>query len=97
MDNPKRRKHLEMLSPELTSELCAERFGAVLRRWTGDMRNAAKRIGRRISTDPRAIENYIYGKHCPPAVKLIELMAECPPLLDEVNRLVAERRAGRGE
>jgi hypothetical protein len=96
MDNDRRKVRLEMLSTELTSELCAERFSLVLRRWTGDMRNAAKRIGRRISTDPRAIENYIYGRHCPPAAKLIELMAECEELAVEVNRLVEERRAGRG-
>ena len=88
---------LEMQAAELTAELCAERFGAVLRRWTADMRGATKRIGRRISADPRVVENYIYGRHCPPAAKLIELMAECQELADEVNRLVAERKASRGD
>ena len=51
----------------LTSELCAERFGTVLRRWTGEMRNASKRLARSICADPRVVENYIYGRHCPPA------------------------------
>ena len=80
----------------ITAEDCAERFGAILRRHTGEMRNAAKRLGRRIGADPRVVENYIYGRHCPPAAKLIELMAACDELAEEVNRLVAERRAERG-
>lgn len=87
---------LEMSAATITAELCAERFGTVLRRWTSDMRNASKRIGRVIDADPRVVENYIYGRHCPPAAKLIELMAECDDLANEVNRLVAERRASRG-
>jgi hypothetical protein len=86
---------LEMRNSELTTELCAERFSSVLRRWTGSMRNAAKRVGRSIGTDPRAVENYIYGRTCPPAAKLIELMAECEDLADEVNRLVEEVRESR--
>jgi hypothetical protein len=86
---------LEMRNTELTAELCAERFSSVLRRWTGTMRNAAKRVGRAIGTDPRAVENYIYGRTCPPAAKLIELMAECEDLADEVNRLVEEVRESR--
>lgn len=81
----------------ITAEDCAERFGRVLRRYACDTRNAAQRLGDKIGADPRAVENYIYGRHCPPAAKLIELMAECPTLADEVNLLVAERRAARGE
>jgi len=81
----------------ITAEDCAERFGVILRRHTREMRNAAKRIARQIDADPRVVENYIYGRHCPPAAKLIELMAECTDLADEVNRLVAERRAARGD
>ena len=80
----------------LTPELCAERISAVLRRsylWT---RFADKLLAERINADPRAVQNYLYGSHCPPAHKLIELMAECSELADEVNRLVAERRAARG-
>lgn len=96
MDKSSAKARLEMQTQELTAELCAERFSVVLRRWTGDMRNAAKRIGRRLNTDPRAIENYIYGRHCPPAAKLIDLMAECEDLADEVMRLVQERRTQKG-
>ena len=97
MDKSSAKVRLEMYAQELTPELCAERFSLVLRRWTGDMRNAAKRIGRAIGTDPRAVENYIYGRHCPPAAKLIDLMAECDDLANEVMRLVAERKAQRAE
>lgn len=96
MDKCSAKVRLEMNRLELTPQLCAERFSVVLRRWTGDMRNAAKRIGRRTNTDPRAIENYIYGRHCPPAAKLIELMAECEGLADEVMRIVEERRTQKG-
>ncbi len=93
MDKRSARVRLEMQASELTSELCAERFSTVLRRWTGDMRNAAKRIGRKIGADPRAVENYIYGRHCPSAAQLIKLMANCRELADEVNLLVEEERA----
>lgn len=83
------------MSNNFTTKACASRFSDILRQWTGDMRNAAKRLGRRIGSDPRAVENYIYGRSCPPAVVLIELMAECQELADEVNKMVAERRANR--
>ena len=84
------------MSDALTAEDCARRFSRVLRReyqWT---KCADKWIARRIDVDQRTAQNYLYGAHCPPAHKLIELMAECSGLADEVNRLVAERRAARG-
>ena len=90
----RKRVRLEMHAA-ITAEDCAERFGTILRRHTGDMRNASKRLARKIGADPRVVENYIYGRHCPPAAKLIELMAECADLAEEVNRLVAQRRAAR--
>lgn len=81
----------------LTADDCAERFSSVLRRKFAWTRCADKWIAGRIGVDQRAAQNYLYGKHCPPAHKLIEMMAECSELADEVNRLVAERRAARGE
>jgi predicted transcriptional regulator len=95
MDKKSAGLRLKMHAPAITAEVCAERFGGALRRWTSDMRNASKRVARQIDADPRVVENYIYGRHCPPAAKLIELMAECQELADEVNRLVQERRAAR--
>jgi hypothetical protein len=80
-----------------TADSCAERFSTVLRRKFAWTKCADKWIAGRIGSDERTVQNYLYGKHCPPAHKLIELMAECSELADEVNRLVAERRAARGE
>lgn len=96
MDNGSGKGRLEMHGT-LTADDCAERFSAVLRRKFAWTRCADKWIADRIGADQRAAQNYLYGKHCPPAHKLIELMAECNELADEVNRLVAERRAARGE
>jgi hypothetical protein len=81
----------------LTADDCAARFSTVLRRRFAWTKCADKFIAGRIGADPRAAQNYLYGKHCPPAHKLIELMAECSELADEVMALVAERRAARGE
>lgn len=86
---------LEMHNQELSAELCARRTGAALQRWAVRMRYAARRIGDMIGTDRRAVENYLYGQHCPPMNKLIELMAECDELCAEVNKMVAERREAK--
>jgi hypothetical protein len=86
---------LEMIVT-LTADDCALRLSAVLRRafqWT---KCSDKWIAQRIDVDQRTAQNYLYGKHCPPAHKLIELMAVCSELADEVNKLVLERRAARG-
>ena len=95
MSNDRANRYLEMPIEEFTAESCAERIGIVLRQWSGDMRNATKRIGRRIGADPRVVKNYLYGTHCPPVAKLIEMMADCEPLVQEVNKMVTERRAER--
>jgi len=95
VDNPRGKGHLEMYN-HLTAEDCALRFSAVLRRHFQWTRCADKFIARRIGVDRRVAQNYLYGVHNPPTHKLIELMAEVSELADEVNRLVAERRAARG-
>jgi hypothetical protein len=87
--------YLEMIVT-LTADDCALRLSAVLRRafqWT---KCSDKWIAQRIDVDQRTAQNYLYGKHSPPAHKLIELMAVCSELADEVNKLVMERRAARG-
>jgi hypothetical protein len=95
VDNPRGKGRLEMYN-HLTADDCAHRFSTVLRRHFQWTRCADKFIARRIGVDRRVAQNYLYGVHCPPAHKLIELMAEVSELADEVNRLVAERRAARG-
>ena len=86
-----------MQTVAITQELCAERIGAVLRRWALDMRFAATIIGRKIGADPRVMENYMRGIHWPPVTKLIALMAECEELEKEVLELVRlQREATKG-
>jgi hypothetical protein len=94
--NASEKAHLEM-ARELTAEDCALRISAVPRRKFAWTKCADKWIAARIGADRRTAQNYLYGKHSPPAHKLVELMAECSELADEINRLVAERRAARGE
>lgn len=48
-------------------------------------------------TTPRTAENWLAGTHAPNGEKLINLMAANPELEAEILRLVAERRAARGE
>ncbi len=87
--------YLKMLDGPLNAELCAERFGIVLRRWTSDMRDATKKVAQRINADPRVVKNYLQGRHCPPADKMIALMAESQEFADEINAIVAELRNAR--
>lgn len=61
------------------------------------LKNAAKLLARAANATPRAAENWLAGMHAPNGEKLIALMSECKELADEINRLVAERRAARGE
>lgn len=96
MGNERPRGRLEMAGA-LTANDCAERISTVLRRKFAWMRCADKWLASRIGADQRAAQNYLYGKHCPPAHKLIEMMAECDELAAEINKIVAERRAARGD
>lgn len=69
----------------------------VLRREYGPLKHATKLLARHARTTPRTAENWLAGTHAPNGEKLLNLMAECTTLADEVNRLVAERRAARGD
>lgn len=70
-------------------------FGAIQREYA-PLKHAAKLLARHAGTSPRTAENWLAGTHAPNGEKLLNLMAECRSLADEVNRLVAERRAARG-
>jgi len=65
----------------------------VLRREYAPLKHAAKLLARHARSTPRTAESWLAGTHAPNGEKLVNLMAECPALADEVNRLVAERRA----
>jgi len=68
-----------------------------IKRTLGPLKHAAKLLARASGTTPRNAENWLAGVHAPNGENLVELMAECSDLADEINRLVAERRAARGE
>lgn len=69
----------------------------VIRRNYAPLKHAAKLLARAAGTTPRTAENWLAGSHAPNGEKLLNLMAACDELADEVNRLVAERRAARGD
>lgn len=62
----------------------------------GKRPNAAKLLARHARTSYRTAENWLAGICAPNGEKLVDLMANCEPLADEVMRLVAERRTQRG-
>lgn len=59
------------------------------------LRSAAEYLARAANKTPRAAKNWLSGTNAPDAEALIELMASCSSIADEVERLVAERRAAR--
>ena len=58
-------------------------------------RFAAEMLARASKKSPRAARNWLSDRNAPDAEALIELMASCSSIADEVERLVAERRAAR--
>ena len=62
----------------------------------GSKPNAAKILARHARTSYRTAENWLAGICAPNGEKLVDLMASCDALADEVMRLVAERKKQRG-
>jgi hypothetical protein len=59
------------------------------------LRSAAEMLARASYRTPRAAKNWLDGANAPDAAALIELMAASNAIADEVNALVAARRAAR--
>ncbi|WP_155820362.1 hypothetical protein [Komagataeibacter europaeus] len=59
------------------------------------LRCAAEMLARAAGRTPRAAKNWLSGTNAPDAEALIELMASCNTIADEVNALVEERRKAR--
>jgi len=59
------------------------------------LRFAQELLARASGRTPRAARNWLDGRCTPDAEALIELMASCNSIADEVNALVAERKAAR--
>ena len=60
----------------LTSEGLAERISSVMRASYGETRHAITSLSRRLCADPRAVENWMYGRCAPRSAELVRLMAE---------------------
>lgn len=67
-----------------------------IRREFMPLRSGAEMLARAALKTPRAARNWLSDKNAPDAEALIELMASCSSIADEVERLVAERRLARG-
>ncbi|MBB2172855.1 hypothetical protein [Gluconacetobacter asukensis] len=59
------------------------------------LRFAQEMLARASGKTPRAARNWLDGRCAPDADALIELMASCNSIADEVNALVEERRRAR--
>jgi hypothetical protein len=68
-----------------------------IRREFSPLKHAAKLLARSAGTTPRCAKAWLDGEHAPNGESLVQLMSSCSELADEVMRLVAERRAARGE
>ncbi|MBF0858185.1 helix-turn-helix domain-containing protein [Gluconobacter sp. LMG 31484] len=58
-------------------------------------RFAQEMLARASNKTPRTAKNWLSGSSAPDIEALIELMASCNSIADEVERLVAERRKAR--
>lgn len=72
-----------------------QRLLDAIRREFGPFRFAAEMLARASQKTPRAARNWLSGLNAPDAEALIELMAACNSIADEVNSLVEERRKAR--
>lgn len=69
----------------------------ILQRHYAPLRHAAKLLARDANASHRTTAKWLSGDTSPSGESLIEMMAASPAVADEVNRLVAERRAARNE
>lgn len=87
-----RRSRAVSMTTTYSDSICA-----VIREQFAPLRNAAKSLARLSGVSPRTAENWLQGTHAPNGESLVNLMSECREIEAEVLRLVAERRAARGE
>jgi hypothetical protein len=69
----------------------------VIDREYGALRHASKILGRHARVSHRTAEEWISGRSVPSGDNLINLMAQCEALADEITKLVAERRSAKGK
>jgi len=82
----------------MTAQVCANtrsRLLDAIKREFASFRFASEMLARASEKTPRAAQNWLAGKNAPDAEALINLMASCNSIADEVLALVAERKAAR--
>ena len=72
-----------------------DRLLNAIKREFNPFRSAAEMLARAANKTPRAARNWLSGTNAPDAEALIELMASCNSIADEVLSLVEERRLAR--
>jgi hypothetical protein len=70
---------------------------ACIAREYGALRHASKILARHARSSHRTAEHWIAGRSVPSGENLINLMAQCEALADEITKLVAERRSTKGK
>lgn len=76
-------------------EQVTERISAAIVREFGHWRNAAKVLAAKTDTNPRSVQNWLYGVNAPRLAEAIALAAECDAVADEIMAMIAERKAQR--
>ena len=59
--------------------------------------HAAKRIAGVCQASTRTVQTWLQGRNQPSLEDMIELMAESQAIAEQINELVRQRRAARGE
>ncbi|MCQ8279889.1 hypothetical protein NFI95_15700 [Acetobacteraceae bacterium KSS8] len=76
----------------VTNEACLAAVSVSMQERYGDIRNAAKKAARSRGWTTKSFMNWLYGKNAPRMQDLIVLMADCPKLHAEIDRMVEETR-----
>ena len=82
---------------EMNSPTYNELVWNVLDREYGPFKYAEKLLARHARATPKAARNWLDRQCAPNGENLMNLMAQCETLAEEINRLIAERKAARGE
>lgn len=69
----------------------------VIAREYGPMRHSAKILAKHAQTSYRTAEAWVSGRNVPSGKSLVNIMANCKAMADEMNRLISESRQSPGE
>ena len=94
----KRKQHAQgcvEMSYAITSDY-RETILTVIAREYSAKRHAAKILAKHAKASYRTAEAWVAGRNVPSGAALMNIMAECEPMADAINRFVAERKKQRG-